>query len=150
LAIELKKSGSVLLFPGDAQVGNWLSWEDVTWQVDGEEVTSRDLLARTVLYKVGHHGSHNATLREKGLERMTDDRLAAMIPVDGKMAEKKRWKMPYEPLYERLQSLCKGRIIRLDTGTPEDKPAGVNRREWDNFKSRVSAENKLYIEYTVE
>ena len=150
LSIELKKSGSVLLFPGDAQVGNWLSWEDVTWQVDGEEVISRDLLARTVLYKVGHHGSHNATLREKGLERMTDDRLAAMIPVDGKMAEKKRWKMPYEPLYERLQSLCKGRIIRLDTGTPEDKPAGVNRREWDNFKSRVSAENKLYIEYTVE
>jgi hypothetical protein len=26
LAFELGKSGRVLLFPGDAQVGNWLSW----------------------------------------------------------------------------------------------------------------------------
>lgn len=150
LAIELKKSGSVLLFPGDAQVGNWLSWEEVKWQVGDKEVTSSDLLARTVLYKVAHHGSHNATLRDKGLESMTNDQLAAMIPVDGKMAEKKRWKMPYEPLYERLQSQCKGRIIRLDQGAPEDKPAGVSRKEWDSFKNQVTEENRLYIEYTVE
>ena len=28
-------------------------------------MTTKDLLARTVLYKVGHHGSHNATLNGK-------------------------------------------------------------------------------------
>ena len=41
------------------------------WRVDGKPVTGPDLLARTVYYKVGHHGSHNATLREQGLELMT-------------------------------------------------------------------------------
>ncbi len=65
LAIELVGSSKVLLFPGDAQVGNWLSWEALAWDLPGGEgrVTAADLLRRTVLYKVGHHASHNATLR---------------------------------------------------------------------------------------
>ena len=33
LAIELIESGKILLFPGDAQVGNWLSWHDYKWNV---------------------------------------------------------------------------------------------------------------------
>ena len=70
--------GKVLLFPGDAQVGNWQSWfgkvpvgkkqvlgKDMVWNVAGKKVTAEDLLRRTVLYKVGHHGSHNATLRAR-------------------------------------------------------------------------------------
>src|SRR5262249_13809470 len=69
LAIEFT-DGDVLLFAGDAQVGNWLSWQDRKWTVDERVVTGPDLLARTVFYKVGHHGSHNSTLREKGLEMM--------------------------------------------------------------------------------
>ena len=31
LAIELDDGGDVLLFPADAQVGNWLSWGDLQW-----------------------------------------------------------------------------------------------------------------------
>lgn len=38
-----------------------------------EWVTAHELLARTVFYKVGHHGSHNATLRALGLELMTNE-----------------------------------------------------------------------------
>ena len=68
------------------------------WDVDNgkRQVTAEQLLNRTVLYKVGHHGSHNATLREKGLEMMTDADLVAMVPVDVYIAhEKKRWtRMP--------------------------------------------------------
>ena len=33
LAFELSGGGDVLLFPGDAQVGNWLSWESLEWQI---------------------------------------------------------------------------------------------------------------------
>ena len=33
LAFELTSGGDVILFPGDAQVGNWLSWELLEWQV---------------------------------------------------------------------------------------------------------------------
>ncbi|MEQ1831316.1 MAG: hypothetical protein ABL921_35545, partial [Pirellula sp.] len=64
LAFELPTSKKILLFVGDAQRGNWISWSSKKneWK-DGETtVTARDLLARTVLYKCGHHGSHNATL----------------------------------------------------------------------------------------
>jgi len=151
LAIELKESGKVLLFPGDAQVGNWLSWENLKWEVDGKKVTYQDLLARTVLYKVGHHGSHNATLREKGLELMKDPGLTAMLPVDRKMAEKQEWRMPSPPLYERLKELCKGRILRIDDGIPSEKPPQVNQGEWDNFTEVTEKdENGLYIEYTVK
>ena len=32
LAIERAATGEVLLFPGDAQAGNWLSWQDLKWQ----------------------------------------------------------------------------------------------------------------------
>lgn len=42
-----------LLFPGDAQWG--------TWNAALSDQVSRDLIARTTFYKVGHHGSHNAT-----------------------------------------------------------------------------------------
>ncbi len=43
-----------------------------------------------MLYKVGHHGSHNATLRAKGLELMQSSALIALIPVDHNEAVKKR------------------------------------------------------------
>jgi hypothetical protein len=68
LAIELE-NGEVLLIAADAQVGNWLSWQELAFDGSAGKLTGPDLLARTVLYKVGHHGSHNATLREHGLER---------------------------------------------------------------------------------
>src|SRR5436190_5025038 len=52
LAFELLPSRRVLLFPGDAQVGNWLSWQDVRWSVTdaggAREVTAADLLSRTI------------------------------------------------------------------------------------------------------
>jgi hypothetical protein len=49
--------------------------------VNGKTMTGPDLLKRAIFYKVGHHGSHNATLKEKGLEEMERLRVA-MIPVD--------------------------------------------------------------------
>jgi beta-lactamase superfamily II metal-dependent hydrolase len=133
IAIELVKSGQVFLFPGDAQVGNWLSWQDLSWTITdnhGEtiKITAQDLLKRTVLYKVGHHASHNATLREKGLEQMLDSQLSALIPVYQDQAStqgKKGWEMPFKPLLERLDEKTSGRIYRTDHGTPQGMPKHV-------------------------
>lgn len=158
LAIELSPGGKVLLFPGDAQVGNWLSWHDEAMQWPrpedpGRPITAEDLLRRTVLYKVGHHASHNATLREKGLELMNSPDLVAMIPVDEEMAHRPKggnpdgWDMPFGPLRERLEQKAQGRVLRADLGLPA-KPEGVGQREWDEFLGRCRAE-ELFLEITV-
>jgi hypothetical protein len=107
LAFEFEDTGEVLLFVGDAQVGNWLSWEDVEFRLPGvdRKLPAHDLLKRTVFYKVGHHCSHNATLQRGGLELMTSDRLVAFIPLDKETASKQGkhgWDMPAEPLYKAL------------------------------------------------
>jgi hypothetical protein len=129
LAIEWGAPGKgvVLLFAADAQVGNWLSWRDQTY--GRNKLTADDLLSRVLLYKVGHHGSHNATARRDprepsdadpigrpfGLELMND--IIAMIPVDSDAAKKKMpdpWKMPHEPLYRRLREKARRRVMRAD------------------------------------
>jgi hypothetical protein len=117
VAIELADR-DVLLFAADAQVGSWLSWQELRWSVDGRDVTGRDLIARTVFYKVGHHGSHNATLRENGLERMERLQIAA-IPVDEAMARKRRWgRMPLPALLAALQKRAAGAVVRSDKPAP--------------------------------
>lgn len=130
LALEWGRpgSGQILLFAADAQVGNWLSWRDQTY-AGKERITADDLMRRVILYKVGHHGSHNATIRRDpreasdtdvlgapyGLELMND--IIAMIPVDSDAAQKKMpdpWKMPHEPLYRRLRERARRRVLRSD------------------------------------
>ena len=157
LAIELVPSGKVLLFPGDAQAGNWNSWHELKWPRKGDPdhpVTAADLMSRTVLYKVGHHASHNATLRDKGLELMGDPDLVAMIPVDETMAHKpkggspKGWDMPFPPLLKRLKEKTNGRVLRVDQGLPK-RPSKVPAGEWKRF-TNCCDENELYIDFTVE
>lgn len=115
LAFELPDQ-QVLLFPGDAQVGNWLSWGEQTYPGQGEtKLSVDDLLRRVTLYKVGHHCSHNATLREAGLEKMIDPRLVAMIPVVTKVAEDRDWQMPYSDLYSALKTRTQGRVVIGDS-----------------------------------
>jgi hypothetical protein len=139
--------GRVLLFPADAQVGNWLSWRDQTY---GERKLKVDsLLERVLLYKVGHHGSHNATVRRDprdpsstdplgapfGLELMND--IIAMIPVDYDAAKKEMpdpWKMPHEPLYRRLREKARLRVLRSDL---ELTPL-VKRRDEDDVVPAVT------------
>ncbi len=130
LAFELPPSADngerkVLLFVGDAQVGNWLSWDEIpAWlPQDGVTVATTkpdigDLLKRAVFYKVGHHGSHNATLKERGVERMRDDgKLTAFVPVSPIVArDLKDWcQMPLDSILGALSQRTKGRVV-LPTG----------------------------------
>ncbi len=154
LAIELADSGKVLLFPGDAQVGSWLSWHDFEWETregSNTEIRSAEaLLKNTVLYKVSHHGSHNATVKDQGLELMTHPELVAMMPEK----ENSYSGIPYEPLMERLQQLCKGRLlVSADVNFPPeklqtDRPTELSSAEWKSFKDDLLVE-RLYVEYTV-
>lgn len=149
LAFEIEDTGEVLLFPGDAQYGVWLAWQEdlektqkdaadkktkpskaaydenytrkYQWTVksDQEEstptrtVSVEELLQRTILYKVGHHGSHNATPKRTGLEKL-NPHLLALIPVDEVKAKLFNWdEIPYLNLLEALNQ-NKATCIRSD------------------------------------
>lgn len=154
LAFELVHSGKVLLFVGDAQTGNWLSWKDIKWKNAAPLLD--DLLGRTVLYKVGHHCSHNATLPEY-LEKMVHPELVAMIPVDRSdpniNREKHGWKMPAINLYRRLKDLTNGRILRMDCYYESDCGPDMKdaRKHWGALKDNVKVDNDgLFVEYTID
>ena len=151
LAFEFADTGEVFLFPADAQVGNWLSWQDLSWKVGSGEsrqvITARDLLARTVFYKVGHHGSHNATLRDLGLELMTSEDLTAFIPVAEAEAKKNRWnEMPFSPLVKRLAARTRGRLLRTDDPSPPKASAlkPLTTQERTAFLGSLTATDLYY------
>jgi hypothetical protein len=128
LAIELTESGKVLLFPGDAEEESWETWEN-------KEVEDlHDLYNRTVLYKVGHHGSINATLIEGGLDKMAnEDELTAMIPVDKVRAHRN--------------------ILNCeDTECPSCEPS-YDRTKFDENKVKIledSSSGKLWLDYILK
>lgn len=69
LMLMLEVSGTFLLFPGDAQWGTWsAAMEDPEW---------KEMLGRVAFYKIGHHGSHNATPKDF-VEKMIPDGICAM------------------------------------------------------------------------
>jgi beta-lactamase superfamily II metal-dependent hydrolase len=162
LAIELDTTPRkrVLLFTGDAQAGSWLTWKSVKWKdaggMDDSSLTGEELMKRTDVIKVGHHGSRNATMRGAGLELMDSRNLVAMIPVDAKWAvEKKHWDHPDSRVLARLEERTRGRILRSDQipkkGKTLDKPDDTPADEWMTFAGNVEwdKEKGLWIQYRV-
>jgi len=149
LAFEFSDSKEVLLFAADAQIGNWQSWSAI------KAFDAAALLRRTIFYKVGHHGSHNATLKEGGLETMTSPELVAAIPVDQNFANNsKHWAMPSPPLLARLQEVTRGRILRADAAWPRDAdqpPPGLSLEDWQDFTGMVHLDpDDLFIDFYVK
>jgi len=117
LAFEIIATRHVLIFAADAQIGNWMSWESVNFAgtADRAKTTGKELLERAVFYKVGHHGSRNATMSKGGLELMNGLELA-FNPTDRKMAEAVHWgDIPAEALNRELVRRTSGKLIEGDT-----------------------------------
>jgi beta-lactamase superfamily II metal-dependent hydrolase len=125
LVLAVEVGDEVLLLPGDAQLGSWLTWPEVRFAPrGGGEVTGKDLLRRTTFYKVGHHGSHNATARP-GLELMGERGLTAFIPLDERVARRRHWPMPARRLHERLVEKTHGRVTKSDADARPGAIPGV-------------------------
>jgi hypothetical protein len=125
LAFEFIDSGKVLLFPGDAQIGSWLTWADLAWNVTDANGAQRnvkvaDLFPHVVFYKGSHHASYNGTLtgyvEGVGLEEMTHPDLVCVVPVDRAMSKEMGWDrtLPWTPLLTRLKEKTRGRLVLTD------------------------------------
>ncbi len=160
VAFELPKSKRVLLFVGDAQRGNWISWDDKPCKVGRKKVTARDLLGRTVLYKVGHHGSHNATLAGEmdddypnlawmGSDEFGDEFVAMINAVNewAISANNPPWRHPLRSIERALKEKAQGRVFQTDTNRLR-KPRDVSRSTWEDFKNRSTFED-LYFDYVI-
>jgi beta-lactamase superfamily II metal-dependent hydrolase len=100
VVLLLTFAGQNLLFPGDAQYGNWKAWLD--------QEGSDELLAGVHFYKVSHHGSLNATPKS-AVEKM--DEFAAMAST-----QNVPWaSIPRMPLMKALAKKTKNRVIRSDS-----------------------------------
>ena len=160
LAFELSKGGKVLLLAGDAQAGNWRSWSEGSFDDAKRKVTVDDLLSRTVLYKVGHHGSHNATLKAGGtsgrasLEGMAQGKYAkefiALITAVEAWALHKAppiWNHPLPAIKQALLTKAGGRVLQTDEPLPAN-PIGAGAANWPAFIDRVR-ETPLYFDITI-
>lgn len=152
LAFDLP-DGTAMLFAADAQVGNWLSWHEQDYvDAAGAKHSAKSILERVRFYKVGHHGSHNATLAEKGLAMMTRKDVVAVIPTDEELGAKQGrggWQMPNPRVKAALLELTQGRILRSDRWykdpnrrKDEQELVGVE----DIFFQNIN-ETELFLEY---
>jgi beta-lactamase superfamily II metal-dependent hydrolase len=146
LAIELTHDGSVLLFPGDAQTDSWRSWHDLSFPLERNRTcSSSDLLARTVLYKISHHGSQQGTPDILGLELMTSPRLVALLTIDKQEVARKRWRLPSPMVVKALAQKTDGRIISSEEGVTTPTAS----QESAAF-TRSVRQTELYIDYSIE
>ncbi|HEX5709143.1 MAG TPA: MBL fold metallo-hydrolase [Pyrinomonadaceae bacterium] len=118
LMIMFQIGKAYLLFPGDAQWG--------TWNAALNHPDWRPLLERTTFYKIGHHGSHNATPVEFVEEVLGKD-FSAMAST----RHMAKWKfIPKTELMEALRKKSKS-VVRSDKPDPTDPPGF--KREPDLF-----------------
>jgi hypothetical protein len=152
MAIELVETGKVLLFVGDAEEESWQTWENKKANLD-------KLLANTVLYKVGHHGSINATDQQLLKNKMTNPDLVALIPVDMKRAAEKNWQFPAKSLFDpsmadddqkgALFKQTHGRIILncVEEGCVNHDASFDADKSWPGKIARDPSFEKLWIDY---
>jgi hypothetical protein len=143
----------VLLFPGDAEIESWSTWENSHADVD-------DLLARTVLYKVGHHGSINATPTSRNPEAdeiarhraglLANSELVALIPVDQATAAGLNWQFPATDVMSELSEKTRGRVVLNCTSDCPDCPPSYPVEKFPaNMVRQDSSPERLWVEFII-
>ena len=126
LFLVLDVGGTRLIFPGDAQEGAWR-------HVLRDPATSA-LLRDAAFYKVGHHGSHNATPKAF-VEEVWQDGGYAMLP----WALVKRWKdIPKAELMAALDEHGHT-VIRADAPVAIPGTVTVNGDLWSEVRFPAGA-----------
>jgi hypothetical protein len=152
LAVEIgaPRTGRVLLFPGDAQTGEWLAWSRLRWGSPKRPITVADLFARTAVYKVADHGSGSSTPKQDEAERpfgwaQMPSGLVALLPVDEAVARTlPGWNMPSPPLREALLTKASQSLLRSDNTDPK---AATPPQKWQSVPGLAKARWRSASDY---
>lgn len=125
LMLMFEIGSAFLLFPGDAQWGTWeAAMENEKWAA---------LLEKTTFYKIGHHGSHNAT-PVKFVEEILHKGIWALACTGPTAA----WTdiIPRPKLMKKLREKSK-KVVRSDKADVPDPTTRDFKREEDNLYVEV-------------
>lgn len=156
LVLLITCQGKKLLFVGDAQWGNWEYWlygKPVTGQDPGITASAKSILGSIDFYKVGHHGSTNAT-PIPAAEALNPD-CAAMCSTETGYPKPKRTygslqkgtEVPRTKLMDALEKQLKGKLVRSDWIAAGDAvPSPEARQELAKLPENFS-QGDIYIDY---
>jgi beta-lactamase superfamily II metal-dependent hydrolase len=117
LVVLFTLKGKSMLFAGDAQWGNWSNF--LYGGASSDELTkdSESILAKLDFYKVGHHGSRNATPKD-AVKAMRDGCVAMCSTAENAYND-----VPRSPLLAALQAKSGQQLARSDQVPLPDVPA---------------------------
>jgi hypothetical protein len=122
-----------LLFPGDAQWGNWQSW--IT------KDSAKDILADVDFLKVAHHGSHNATPKDV-VSWLPKEKFAVMVPTQDEPFDT----IPRMPLLQSLSTQSGRALVRSDSIEVQGAPRGPKLTRLPKGFKR----GELWFDYTIK
>jgi beta-lactamase superfamily II metal-dependent hydrolase len=153
LVVLFTCGGKKLLFVGDAQWGNWAYWlygQAVTGSDPGISARAHDILSSIDFYKVGHHGSTNATpIPAVGaLNHQCASMCSTATGAYGCHA--KKTEVPRTALMEALETQTGNRLVRSDwVAAAKEAPDQEAKDELADLPAGFSTPGELYIDYNL-
>jgi len=146
LVILFSFGGRNLLFAGDAQWGNWENFlYGGAFGTPGHtEMTKQatDILKNIDFYKVGHHGSRNATPKD-AVAAMLRPGCACMCSTQIKAYNE----VPREPLMQALSTQMKGKLARSDQVAVKKEGPNAEAGPLPQGVGFDAPTNELFIDY---
>ena len=158
LVVLFTCKGKKLLFAGDAQWGNWAYWlygRGVKGKDPGISERAQEILGDIDFYKVGHHGSTNAT--PIPVVAAMSDKCVAMCSTETGFPSKKRTygsipkktEVPRIALMEALEERTGDKAVRSDWIRVGDAPASPEAHaQLERLPANFTA-GDLYIDYVL-
>jgi beta-lactamase superfamily II metal-dependent hydrolase len=153
LVVLFTCQGKKLLFVGDAQWGNWAYWlygKAVTGADPGITARAKEILGSIDFYKVGHHGSTNAT-PIPAVGALNDACAAMCSTATGAYGSPaKKTEVPRTALLDALEAKTKTRLVRSDwVGAGKTKPDPQATAELAKLPDGFTTPGDLYIDYNL-
>jgi beta-lactamase superfamily II metal-dependent hydrolase len=154
LVVLFTCNGKKLLFVGDAQWGNWAYWlygKSVSGSDPGISDRAKEILRSIDFYKVGHHGSTNATPipAVSALNHVCACMCSTAMGAYGNPA--KKTEVPRTALMDALEEKSGKRLVRSDwveANGEKAEPQAVEEAG-EELPEGFSTPGKLYIDYNL-